>query len=35
LLKIAEDTDVIAVIKAQGKLYRTSRFVEVDVGGCA
>lgn len=35
MLKIAEDTNVIAVIRADGKLYKTTRFVEVDVGGCA
>ena len=35
MLKIAEDTNVIAVIRADGQLYKTSRFVEVDVGGCA
>jgi sulfur-oxidizing protein SoxY len=35
MIKIAEDSDVIAVIRANGKLYKTSRFVEVDIGGCA
>jgi sulfur-oxidizing protein SoxY len=35
MIKIAEDSLVIAVISAGGKLYRTSRIVEVDIGGCA
>ncbi|PCH65284.1 MAG: transcriptional initiation protein Tat, partial [Gammaproteobacteria bacterium] len=35
MIKIAEDSDVIAVIRADGKLYKTTRFVEVDIGGCA
>lgn len=35
MIKIAEDSDVIAVIRAEGKLYKTNRFVEVDIGGCA
>ncbi len=35
MIKIAEDTNVIAIVKAQGKLYKTTRFVEVDIGGCA
>ena len=35
MIKIAEDSQVIAVIRADGKLYKTSRFVEVDIGGCA
>lgn len=35
MIKIAEDSDVIAVIRAEGKLYKTKRFVEVDIGGCA
>lgn len=35
MIKMAEDSDVIAVIKADGKLYKTTRFVEVDIGGCA
>jgi len=33
-IKIAEDSNVYAVIRAQGKLYSTVRFVEVDIGGC-
>jgi sulfur-oxidizing protein SoxY len=35
MIKIAEDSDVIAIIKANGKLYKTTRFVEIDIGGCA
>lgn len=34
MIKIAEDSTVIAVISAGGKLYKTSRLVEVDIGGC-
>ncbi len=34
MIKIAEDSNVIAVVCAGGKLYSTSRFVEVDIGGC-
>ncbi|NQY26021.1 MAG: transcriptional initiation protein Tat [Piscirickettsiaceae bacterium] len=34
MIKIREDSLVIAVIRADGKLYKTSRFVEVDIGGC-
>lgn len=34
MIKIREDSLVIAVIRAEGKLYKTSRFVEVDIGGC-
>lgn len=35
MIKVAEDSEVIAVIRADGKLYRTSREIEVDIGGCA
>jgi sulfur-oxidizing protein SoxY len=35
MIKIAEDSNVIAVIRAEGKLYKTTRFVEIDIGGCA
>ncbi|WP_438971561.1 thiosulfate oxidation carrier protein SoxY [Methylophaga sp.] len=35
MIKVAEDSRVIAVIRADGKLYRTSREIEVDIGGCA
>lgn len=34
MIKIREDSPVTAIIRAEGKLYRTSRFVEVDIGGC-
>jgi len=34
MIKIREDSQVIAIIRANGKLYKTSRFVEVDIGGC-
>ena len=34
MIKMADDSNVIAVIRADGKLYKTSRFVEVDIGGC-
>ena len=34
MIKIREDSQVIAVIRAEGKLYKTSHFVEVDIGGC-
>ncbi|MFT7413760.1 MAG: sulfur-oxidizing protein SoxY [Methylophagaceae bacterium] len=35
MIKISEDSLVIAVVSAGGKLYKTSRIVEVDIGGCA
>lgn len=35
MIKIAEDSEVMAVVRANGKLYKTTRFVEVDIGGCA
>lgn len=35
MIKISEDSLVIAVIRAGGKLYKTSRMVEIDIGGCA
>lgn len=34
MIKIREDSLVIAIIRADGKLYKTSRLVEVDIGGC-
>ena len=34
LIKMAKDSNVTAVLSAGGKLYRTTRFVEVDIGGC-
>jgi len=33
-LKMAETSDVIVIIKAEGKLYRKSKHVKVTVGGC-
>jgi len=35
MIKIKEDALVIAVVRAGGKLYKTSRMVEIDIGGCA
>lgn len=35
MLKVAEDSDILAVIRAEGKLYVTRRYVEIDIGGCA
>jgi len=35
MIKIAEDSEVTAIIRADGQLYKTTRFVEVDIGGCA
>ena len=35
MLKVAEDSEIIAMIRADDKLYRTSRYVEIDIGGCA
>ncbi|MCX4190799.1 thiosulfate oxidation carrier protein SoxY [Methylophaga sp. OBS3] len=35
MLKVAEDSDMLAVIRADDKLYVTRRFVEIDIGGCA
>lgn len=34
MIKVAEDTEIIAVVKADGKLYKTSRDISVDIGGC-
>ncbi len=34
MIKIREDSNVMAIIRADGKLYKTTRFVEVDIGGC-
>lgn len=33
-LKMAETTDVVAVVESDGKLYKTSKNVKVTVGGC-
>lgn len=35
MLKVAEDSEIIAMVRADDKLYRTSRYVEIDIGGCA
>lgn len=35
MIKVAEDSDVIAVVRADGKLYKTTREIAVDIGGCA
>ncbi|AFJ02562.1 Sulfur oxidation protein SoxY [Methylophaga frappieri] len=35
LIKVAEDADIIAVIRAENQLYIAKRFVEIDIGGCA
>lgn len=35
MIKMAEDSDVYAIVRANNKLYQTQRFVEVDIGGCA
>jgi sulfur-oxidizing protein SoxY len=35
MIKVAEDSKVIAVVRADGKLYKTSRDITVDIGGCA
>lgn len=33
-IKVAEPSDIIAIIKSQGKLYSARKFVEVIAGGC-
>lgn len=35
MIKVAEDSEVIAVIRAEGKLCKTTREIAVDIGGCA
>ena len=35
MIKVAEDSNVIAIVRADGKLYKTSREIAVDIGGCA
>lgn len=35
MIKVAEDSDIIAVVRAKDKLYMTKRYVEIDIGGCA
>lgn len=34
MIKVAEDSEIIAVVRADGKLYKTSREIAVDIGGC-
>jgi sulfur-oxidizing protein SoxY len=33
-IKMANGSDIIAVVESDGKLYKTSKFVKVTVGGC-
>lgn len=33
-LKMAKSSNVIAIVEAEGKLYRKTQFVKVTVGGC-
>ena len=33
-IKVAQPSDIIAIVKSQGKLYSTRKFVEVITGGC-
>ena len=35
MIKVAEDSKVIAIVRAEGKLYKTTREIAVDIGGCA
>ena len=35
IIKMGEDSNVIAVVKAGGKLYTSRKMVEVVAGGCA
>lgn len=35
MIKVAEDSNVIAIVRAGDRLYRTSRSIEIDIGGCA
>jgi sulfur-oxidizing protein SoxY len=34
MIKVAEDSRIIAVVRADGKLYKTTRDISVDIGGC-
>ncbi len=34
MIRVSEDSLVLAVVRANSKLYKTTRFVEVDIGGC-
>ena len=33
-IKIGESSDVVAVVQSNGKLYRTTNYVKVTIGGC-
>lgn len=33
-IKVAQPSDIIAIVKSRGKLYSTRKFVEVITGGC-
>jgi sulfur-oxidizing protein SoxY len=33
-IKVAQPSDIIAIVQSQGKLYNTRKFVEVVEGGC-
>lgn len=33
-IKMAESSNVVAVVRAEGKLYSARKFVEITVGGC-
>jgi sulfur-oxidizing protein SoxY len=33
-IKVAQPSDIIAIVQSQGKLYSTRKFVEVITGGC-
>jgi len=33
-IKMAESSDVIVIIEAEGKFYRQSKYVKVTIGGC-
>jgi sulfur-oxidizing protein SoxY len=35
MIKVAEDSIIMAIVKADGKLYRVTREISVDIGGCA
>ena len=34
-VKVSESSDIIAVLKSEGKLYTTRKAVKVTIGGCA
>ncbi len=33
-IKVAEPSDIVTIVKSEGKLYSTRKFVEVVAGGC-